>query len=137
MMTPERWDAAIETGKRNAEAIELAENWCAHLKVVADSSGGLLEAQSGLPTGMRHIECEHAPMGGMSAWEFRDIEVVSPVHASIVTSGAAPQTIARIRAAHIRFYGQSTKGMYRSAQRAAPYNLFVHLKEVAAVARPE
>jgi hypothetical protein len=53
----------------------------------------------------------------------------------MVTSGAAPKTIARIKAAHIRFYGQATNGMYRSTERAAPYNLFVHLRKVAAVAK--
>ena len=57
------------------------------------------------------------------------------MHASIVTSGAAPPTLARIRRAHIRFYGQATDGMYRSPVRAAPYNLFVNLRKVAAVAR--
>jgi len=74
-------------------------------------------------------------VGPIRSMRTSDIAVVSPVRASMVTSGAAPPTYARIRAAHIRFYGQATKGMYRSPDRAAPYNLFVHLREVAAVAR--
>src|SRR5262245_40709309 len=53
----------------------------------------------------------------------------------MVTSGAAGRTIARIRAAHIRFYGEGARGMYRSWHRAAPYNLFRHLRKVAAVAK--
>jgi hypothetical protein len=79
----------------------------------------------------------HVPrnVGPIRSMRTSDIDVVSPVHASMVTSGAAPKTIARIKAAHIRFYGQFTKGMYRSALRAAPYNLFVHLRKVAAVAK--
>src|SRR5262249_40282772 len=62
-----------------------------------------------------HIPRNVGPIRSMRA---SDIDVVSPVHASIVTSGAAPPTYARIRAAHIRFYGQATKGMYRSPDRA-------------------
>jgi hypothetical protein len=79
-----------------------------------------------------HIPRNVGPIRSMRA---SDIDVVSPVHASMVTSGAAPKTIARIKAAHIRFYGQATNGMYRSTARAAPYNLFVHLGKVAAVAK--
>ena len=79
----------------------------------------------------------HVPrnVGPIRSMRTSDIAVVSPVHASVVTSGAAPKTIARVKAAHIRFYGQFSKGMYRSALRAAPYNLLVHLKKVAAVAK--
>lgn len=79
-----------------------------------------------------HVPANVGPIRSMRA---SDIDVVSPVHASVVTSGAAPPTIKRIRAAHIPFYQQGTKGMYRSARRPAPYNLFVHLKDVAAVAK--
>jgi Protein of unknown function (DUF3048) N-terminal domain/Protein of unknown function (DUF3048) C-terminal domain len=79
-----------------------------------------------------HIPRVVGPIRSMRA---SDIDVVSPVHASMVTSGGAPQTIHRIKAAHIRFYAQGSKGMYRSARRVAPYNLFVHLERVAAVAK--
>jgi hypothetical protein len=63
-----------------------------------------------------------------------DIDVVSPVHATMVTSGAAVRTIARIKGAHIPFYGEGSKGMYRSTDRSAPYNLFAHLGEIATTA---
>jgi hypothetical protein len=79
-----------------------------------------------------HVPRKVGPIRSMRA---SDIDVVSPVHASIVTSGAAGQTIRRIRAAHIRFYGEPTRGMYRSTNRAVPYNLFVHLRRVAAAAK--
>ena len=79
-----------------------------------------------------HIPGTVGPIRSMRA---SDIDVVSPVHASLVTSGGAPKTIHRIKAAHIRFYAEGSKGMYRLALRAAPYNLFVHLKRVAAVAK--
>ena len=74
-------------------------------------------------------------VGPIRSMRASDIAVVSPVHASMVTSGAAGRTIARIKAAHIRFYGEAASGMYRSALRAAPYNLFAHLRKVAAVAK--
>jgi len=74
-------------------------------------------------------------VGPIRSMRASDIDVVSPVHASMVTSGAAARTIARIQGAHIPFYGEGAKGMYRSTQRAAPYNLFVHLNDVAATAK--
>ena len=74
-------------------------------------------------------------VGPIRSMRASDIDVVSPVHASMVTSGAAGRTIARIKGAHIPFYGEGSKGMYRSSDRAAPYNLFVHLNEIAAAAK--
>lgn len=79
-----------------------------------------------------HIPRTVGPIRSMRA---SDIHVVSPVHATMVTSGAAGPTIRRIRRAHIRFYEEGTRGFYRSAQRAAPYNLFVHLRSIAAIAK--
>lgn len=74
-------------------------------------------------------------VGPIRSMRASDIDVVSPVHATMVTSGAAGRTIALIKGAHIPFYGEGSKGMYRSTQRAAPYNLFVHLNEIAKVAK--
>jgi hypothetical protein len=74
-------------------------------------------------------------VGPIRSMRASDIDVVSPVHASMVTSGAAPKTIARITGAGITFYGEGAKGMYRSTARSAPYNLFVHLGEVAKTAQ--
>jgi Protein of unknown function (DUF3048) N-terminal domain/Protein of unknown function (DUF3048) C-terminal domain len=79
-----------------------------------------------------HVPVNVGPIRSMRA---SDIDVVSPVHASVVTSGAAPQTIRRIRAAHIRYYAEPAPGMYRSPYRVAPYNLFVHLRSIAAVTK--
>ena len=76
-------------------------------------------------------------VGPIRSMRASDIAVVSPVHASMVTSGAAPKTIARISGAGIKFYGEGAKGMYRSTDRSAPYNLFVHLGEVAKTAHLE
>lgn len=74
-------------------------------------------------------------VGPVRSMRASDIAIVSPVHASIVTSGAAGRTIALIRAAHIPFYGESTKGFYRATDRMAPYNLLAHLDQVAQVAK--
>jgi hypothetical protein len=74
-------------------------------------------------------------VGPIRSMRASDIDVVSPVHASMVTSGAAGKTIARINGAKIPFYGEGAKGMYRSSDRAVPYNLLVHLNEVAKAAK--
>jgi Protein of unknown function (DUF3048) N-terminal domain/Protein of unknown function (DUF3048) C-terminal domain len=74
-------------------------------------------------------------VGPIRSMRASDIDITSPVHPSIVTSGAAARTIALIRHAKIPFYGEGTKGMYRSSQRPAPYNLFVHLNQVAKVTK--
>jgi hypothetical protein len=73
-------------------------------------------------------------VGPIRSMRASDIDVVSPVHASMVTSGAAGKTIARIKAAKIPYYPEGSPGMYRSSERAAPYNLFVHLNDVAKAA---
>ena len=70
--------------------------------------------------------------GPVRSMRASDIDIVSPVHASMVTSGAAGKTIARIKGAGIPFYGESTKGFYRDNGRVSPYNLLVKLKELAA-----
>jgi hypothetical protein len=74
-------------------------------------------------------------VGPVRSMRASDIDIVSPVQPSIVTSGAASKTIALIHGAKIPFFGQSAKGMYRSSTRISPYNLFVHLNEVAAAAK--
>jgi hypothetical protein len=74
-------------------------------------------------------------VGPIRSMRASDIPVVSPVHASMVTSGAASRTIALIKAADIPFYSEGSKGFYRSSQRPTPYNLLVHLNEVATTAK--
>ena len=45
-----------------------------------------------------------------------DIGIVSPVNGSVVTSGAAGQTIARIKDAGITFFQEGAKGVYRDTE---------------------
>jgi hypothetical protein len=60
-----------------------------------------------------------------------DIGIVSPVDASVVTSGAAGRTIARIKGAGIQFFQEGAKGISRDTSRSAPYNVFADLTTVA------
>ena len=62
-------------------------------------------------------------VGPIRSMRASDIGIVSPVDASVVTSGAAPVTIKRIQGAGIKFYGEGAEGMSRATDRSAPYNL--------------
>ena len=70
-------------------------------------------------------------VGPVRSMRASDIDIVSPVHATMVTSGAAGKTIALIKQAKIPFYPEGSKGFYRATDRSAPYNLFVHLNTLA------
>ena len=72
-----------------------------------------------------------AVVGPVRSMRASDIGIVSPVDASVVTSGAAAVTIRRIQVAKIRFYGEGSRGVYREASRAAPYNVFTNLSTIA------
>lgn len=72
-----------------------------------------------------------AVVGPVRSMRASDVGIVSPVNASVVTSGAAAVTIGRIQAAKIRFYGEGSRGVYRETSRAAPYNVFTNLATIA------
>ena len=80
------------------------------------------------------IPDEVGPVRSMRA---SDIGIVSPVDASVVTSGAAGQTIARVKGADIPFFQEGAKGIYRESGRSAPYNLFADLTEVSSVIKQD
>ncbi|WP_232680534.1 DUF3048 domain-containing protein [Nocardioides sp. R-C-SC26] len=69
--------------------------------------------------------------GPVRSMRASDIGIVSPVDASMVTSGAAGVTIDRIRGAGVSYFAEGDPGFYRSSSRYAPYNLFVDLQDVA------
>ena len=69
-------------------------------------------------------------VGPVRSMRASDIGIVSPVDASVVTSGAAGQTIARIKGAGIPFFQEGAKGVYRDTARSAPYNVFANLNDV-------
>jgi hypothetical protein len=62
---------AIEIGERNREIIELAQNWCAHLRFEITGGIGLVEMQTGLPIGGRSIRCPYAKAGGFEGMDLQ------------------------------------------------------------------
>lgn len=72
-------------------------------------------------------------VGPVRSMRASDIGIVTPVKASIVTSGAARITLNRIGGAGITYFGEGSKGVYRDDNRYAPYNLFANLKDVSSV----
>jgi len=70
-------------------------------------------------------------VGPVRSMRASDIGIVSPVDATVVTSGAAQVTLNRIDDAGINWYTEGDKGFYRDSSRSAPYNLFTKLSETA------
>lgn len=70
-------------------------------------------------------------IGPVRSMRATDIGIVSPVDASVVTSGAAAQTIARVKSAGIPIIQEGAKGIYRESSRSAPYNVFANLPDIA------
>ena len=79
-----------------------------------------------------HLPGKVGPVRSMRA---SDIGIVSPVHADVVTSGAAGKTIARIKGAGIKFFQEGSTGLSRDSSRSAPYNLMADLATVARAAK--
>lgn len=74
--------------------------------------------------------------GPVRSMRASDIGIVKPAHGVVVASGAAPPTLARVRAAGIPFYEEDTgKGYFRDSTRRSPYNLMVRLPLTARAAR--
>jgi hypothetical protein len=73
-------------------------------------------------------------VGPVRSMRASDIGIVAPVDASIVTSGGASQTIARIEDAGITYYSEGAEGITRDTSRPAPYNLFADLTTIAETA---
>lgn len=59
-----------------------------------------------------------------------DIGIVKPLHGIVLSSGAAPPTIARLNAAHVNFLSGGA-GYFRTGDRVSPYNLMVNPREAA------
>ena len=76
-------------------------------------------------------------VGPVRSMRASDIGIVSPAEASVVTSGAAGVTIARIKKAGITFYPEGAPGVTRDTSRSAPYNVFADLTEVAKTAETD
>jgi hypothetical protein len=72
-------------------------------------------------------------VGPVRSMRASDIGIVSPVKATVVTSGAAQVTINRIDDAGISWFTEGDKGFYRDSSRHAPYNLFTNMSETASL----
>jgi len=73
--------------------------------------------------------------GPVRSMRASDIPIVRPLHATIVSSGAAPVTLHRLTRAGVPFFTGGT-GYFRDSGRIAPYNLMVHLKDLVKSLRP-
>ncbi len=56
-------DRAMQLGRDNQKLIGLIEAHCANARIVLEGGPGMVEAQTGLPIGMRSIRC----VGGLRA----------------------------------------------------------------------
>lgn len=75
---------------------------------------------------------QHTPdlVGPVRSMRASDIGIVKPLHAVLVASGAAPPTLRRLQQAHVTYY-TGGPGYFRDSS-AAPYNLMLHLRQLAA-----
>lgn len=71
-------------------------------------------------------------VGPVRSMRASDIGVVKPMSAVLVAAGGAAPTRRRIAAAGIADLGEDSPGFERDSSRAAPYNLFAHLSQIAA-----
>jgi hypothetical protein len=71
-------------------------------------------------------------VGPVRSMRASDIGIVTPAKAALVASGGAPPTVRRIKAAGIDAFTEGAPGYQRDGSRRAPYNLFMHLPELAA-----
>src|SRR3954449_6366921 len=82
---------------------------------------------------LTHVPPNVGPVRSMRA---TDIGVIQPLHGVLVPSGGAPVAVKRVHGAGITTYPEGAKGFYRDSSRAAPYNLFNHLPELAGSLKP-
>ena len=68
--------------------------------------------------------------GPVRSMRASDIGIVRPLRATIVSSGAAPPTLHRLTKAKVPFF-TGGPGYFREPTRTAPYNLMVHLDNLA------
>lgn len=64
--TEDSIERALRIGEANQRVLELVRNWCAHLDVKREGGVGLVELETGLPIGMRSLDCVHARAHGFA-----------------------------------------------------------------------
>jgi hypothetical protein len=73
-------------------------------------------------------------VGPVRSMRASDIGIVKPARATLVASGGAPKTVARVASAHIPTLTQAKVGSVaysRDDSRSAPHNLFISLPDLA------
>lgn len=104
----------VGLGKADMVVQELVEGGITRLAVVFDSR---------LPT----------LVGPVRSLRATDIGIVKPLHGLVLSSGAAPPTIARLNGAHVN-YKSGGAGYFHAGDRVSPYNLMVNPREAARAA---
>lgn len=70
-------------------------------------------------------------VGPVRSMRASDIGIVKPTRGVLVASGAAGQTIGRLNGEKVKFFTEGGPGYFREGGRQAPYNLMVHLQDLA------
>jgi hypothetical protein len=70
-------------------------------------------------------------VGPVRSMRATDIGIVQPLDAVLVASGGAAPTITRVDDADITTFTEGATGFFRDDSRYAPYNLFMHLDDLA------
>jgi hypothetical protein len=70
-------------------------------------------------------------VGPVRSMRTSDVGIVAPADALLVASGGAPPTVKRVRNAKIPTATEGAPGYHRVGNRRAPYNLFMHLDQLA------
>jgi hypothetical protein len=106
--------SAPQVGLSSADMIveELVEGGLTRLAVFYDS----------------HIPSLVGPVRSMRA---SDVGIVKPAAATLVASGAARRTLRVLQNHHVSTMTEGSPGFFRDNSRAAPYNLFMKLTELA------
>jgi hypothetical protein len=135
--TPQRWpltgEKAMRLPKHRAVVVKI-ENTSSGAPQIGLGSADLVveELVEGGLTRLAAFYYSNLPetVGPVRSARGTDISVIKPAKAALVTSGAAPVTMRRVRHAHVVTATEGTPGFYRADGRVAPYDLFMHLKQL-------
>lgn len=135
---------AIASGERNKQAMELIHNWCRHARVQKFGGTGLVQIQTGLPIGHHSMACDHAPAGGVAAWDlaqaaldFHDRNCVTcayrdPVRLPNLTSLLQQRDAYRKRAEEEQRAREGGAAAQRAARQLARQSLRIQLSLLSA-----
>jgi len=70
-------------------------------------------------------------VGPVRSMRASDIGIVAPAEATVVTSGAAPITLKRLKNAGVEWVTEGSAGFFRATDRSQPYNLLADLRKAA------